>query len=51
MFYNSRFGNPEELKELIDAAHGLGFSVLLDVVHRLIEAIRGQRVHSVYIGQ
>lgn len=29
----SRSGNPEELKALIDAAHGLGISVLLDVVH------------------
>ncbi len=30
---SSRFGTPEELKELIDAAHGMGISVLLDVVH------------------
>ena len=29
----SRFGTPEELKELIDAAHGMGIAVLLDVVH------------------
>lgn len=29
----SRYGTPEELKELIDTAHGLGISVLLDVVH------------------
>jgi 1,4-alpha-glucan branching enzyme len=28
-----RFGTPEELKELIDVAHGLGIRVLLDVVH------------------
>ena len=27
------FGTPEELKELIDTAHGLGLRVLLDVVH------------------
>lgn len=26
-------GTPEELKELIDTAHGLGITVLLDVVH------------------
>lgn len=26
-------GTPEELKELIDTAHGLGLTVLLDVVH------------------
>ena len=30
---SSRFGTPEELKELIDEAHGLGISVILDVVH------------------
>ncbi|MBO4232269.1 MAG: alpha amylase C-terminal domain-containing protein, partial [Bacteroidales bacterium] len=28
-----RFGTPEELKELIDEAHRLGISVILDVVH------------------
>lgn len=30
---SSRFGSPEDLKELIDEAHRLGISVLLDVVH------------------
>lgn len=30
---SSRCGTPEELKELIDHAHGLGIRVLLDVVH------------------
>ncbi|KAI8995068.1 glycoside hydrolase superfamily [Gaertneriomyces semiglobifer] len=30
---SSRCGTPEELMELIDAAHGLGITVLLDVVH------------------
>jgi 1,4-alpha-glucan branching enzyme len=30
---SSRYGSPEELKELIDTAHGLGITVLLDVVH------------------
>ncbi|KAH8781827.1 alpha-glucan branching enzyme [Hyaloscypha finlandica] len=30
---SSRYGSPEELKELIDTAHGLGIVVLLDVVH------------------
>lgn len=30
---SSRFGTPEELKALIDTAHGLGLLVLLDLVH------------------
>ncbi|KAH7887555.1 glycoside hydrolase family 13 protein [Phlebopus sp. FC_14] len=30
---SSRYGTPEELRELIDRAHGLGIIVLLDVVH------------------
>ncbi len=30
---SSRFGTPEELKSLIDAAHGLGIRVLIDLVH------------------
>lgn len=30
---SSRFGMPEDLKALIDAAHGMGIAVLLDVVH------------------
>ena len=30
---SSRFGTPEELKALINAAHGMGIAVLLDVVH------------------
>jgi len=29
----SRFGTPDDLKYLIDTAHGLGLAVLLDVVH------------------
>lgn len=30
---SSRFGMPEDLKELINTAHSLGIAVLLDVVH------------------
>ena len=30
---SSRYGTPDELKELIDTAHSLGISVLLDIVH------------------
>lgn len=30
---SSRFGTPEALKALINAAHGMGIAVLLDIVH------------------
>lgn len=30
---SSRFGTPDELKELIDAAHGMGIAVIMDIVH------------------
>ncbi|KAH8698364.1 putative glycogen branching enzyme GbeA [Talaromyces proteolyticus] len=30
---SSRYGSPEDLKELIDTAHSMGIVVLLDVVH------------------
>lgn len=30
---SSRFGTPEELKELIDEAHGMGIRVIMDIVH------------------
>lgn len=30
---SSRYGAPDDLKELIDTAHGMGITVLLDVVH------------------
>lgn len=30
---SSRFGTPEELKELIDAAHEAGMAVIMDIVH------------------
>lgn len=30
---SSRFGTPEDLKALVDAAHGLGIRVIMDLVH------------------
>ncbi len=30
---SSRFGTPEDLKALIDEAHGLGMQVIMDIVH------------------
>lgn len=30
---SSRFGTPDDLKELIDTAHGMGLRVIMDIVH------------------
>ncbi|MCF8111211.1 MAG: alpha amylase C-terminal domain-containing protein [Desulfobacteraceae bacterium] len=30
---SSRFGTPEDLKELVDEAHGAGIAVIMDIVH------------------
>lgn len=30
---SSRFGTPEDLKALVDAAHGMGIAVVMDLVH------------------
>ncbi|MBR8535208.1 alpha amylase C-terminal domain-containing protein [Carboxylicivirga sediminis] len=30
---SSRFGTPDELRELIDVAHGMGIAVIMDIVH------------------
>ncbi len=30
---SSRFGTPEEFKELVDTAHGMGLRVIIDLVH------------------
>ena len=40
---SSRFGTPEELKQLIDEAHGMGISVIMDLVqsHAVRNAVEG----------
>ncbi len=38
---SSRFGTPEDLKSLIDTAHGMGLSVIMDIVHS--HAVRNER--------
>ena len=38
---SSRFGTPDELKSLIDAAHGLGLLVIMDIVHS--HAVQNER--------
>jgi 1,4-alpha-glucan branching enzyme len=30
---SSRFGTPDDLKELVDAAHGMGLAVVMDLIH------------------
>jgi 1,4-alpha-glucan branching enzyme len=30
---SSRFGTPDDLKELIDTAHGMGLAVIMDLIH------------------
>ena len=36
-----RFGTPEELMELLDTAHGMGISVILDIIHS--HAVKNER--------
>ncbi len=38
---SSRFGTPEELKALVDAAHGMGIAVIMDLVHS--HAVKNER--------
>ncbi|MDD4101230.1 MAG: alpha amylase C-terminal domain-containing protein [Kiritimatiellae bacterium] len=38
---SSRFGTPEELKELVDAAHKAGLAVIIDMVHS--HAVKNER--------
>lgn len=47
----SRSGTPEELKALIDAAHGLGLVVLLDVVHSHISSNADDGLAGFDVGQ
>ena len=38
---SSRFGTPEDLKALIDQAHGMGIAVIMDIVHS--HAVKNER--------
>ncbi len=38
---SSRFGTPEDLKSLVDAAHGMGLAVIMDLVHS--HAVKNER--------
>ena len=38
---SSRFGTPEDLKSLVDEAHGMGLRVIMDLVHS--HAVRNER--------
>ena len=38
---SSRFGTPDDLKSLVDAAHGMGLRVIMDLVHS--HAVRNER--------
>jgi len=38
---SSRFGTPEDLKSLVDAAHGMGLKVIMDIVHS--HAVKNER--------
>ncbi|MGN1359081.1 MAG: alpha amylase C-terminal domain-containing protein [Kiritimatiellia bacterium] len=38
---SSRFGTPEDLKSLIDTAHGMGLAVIMDLVHS--HAVKNER--------
>jgi len=38
---SSRFGTPDDLKNLVDTAHGLGLAVIMDIVHS--HAVRNEQ--------
>lgn len=48
---SSRSGTPEDLKSLIDAAHGMGIVVLLDVVHSHISSNADDGLAGFDLGQ
>lgn len=48
---SSRSGNPEDLKALVDAAHGLGLVVLLDVVHSHVSSNTDDGIAGFDFGQ
>lgn len=48
---SSRSGTPEDLKHLIDKAHGLGLRVLMDVVHSHASTNANDGLHGFDVGQ
>ncbi|KAJ3672342.1 hypothetical protein LUZ60_007063 [Juncus effusus] len=48
---SSRFGSPEDLKYLIDKAHGLGVRVLMDVVHSHSSCNESDGLNGYDVGQ
>ncbi len=51
---SSRFGTPDELKQLIDEAHKCGLAVIMDIVHshavkNETEGLAALTVHTIYI--
>lgn len=43
---SSRFGSPDDLRYLIDKAHGMGISVVMDVVHAHFVENRNEGIHA-----
>ena len=49
---SSRFGTPEELKALVDTAHGMGLHVIMDIIQsHAVKNINGAQVDVVNIYQ